>query len=133
MAFIESLRRDRAHPIFYSYSLMLPDCRWIFWWINKWNVSLKEQPMSNQVMIVLIIALAVVIVLVVYRDNLSRFTFKSKWINAGLNTHNKGVRIKKIRQNGKRNIMSVERDDVDLSGSNQNGEDNELIVKNKNS
>ena len=86
--------------------------------------------MSDQVMIVLIVALAVVIVLVVFRDKLSRFVFKAKGINAHLETHtNSGVKISKTSQKGKGHEINVERDNVDISDHKQDGEDHKLTVK----
>lgn len=86
--------------------------------------------MSDQVIIVLIIALAVVIVLVVFRKRLSRFVFKTKGINASLETQRStGVIISKTSQKGKGHEINVERDNVNISDHKQNGEDHTLSVK----
>lgn len=85
-------------------------------------------------MIVLIIALAVVIVLVVFRKRLSRFSFRAKGIITKLETHDSAsVKISGTKQKGKRHAINVGRDNVDISDYEQDGEDHKLIVKNNKS
>lgn len=77
--------------------------------------------MTEQVLITLIIAAAVV--LVVFRDRLSAFGFKisPKGGNASMKTHGPGVTISDVKQMGKENVIEVNRSNVHVQNVEQRG------------
>lgn len=97
--------------------------------------------MSDTVLVVLIIAVAIVIVLLVFREQLSRFIFKAnkEGIEAQLDTRQEqdaakprrqaGVTISKNKQFGKGNVIDVGRNDVDVEDNTQLGEDQKIMAR----
>jgi len=94
--------------------------------------------MSDTGLIVLIIAVAVVVVLYIFRNQLSRFFIKAnqEGITAELetrepsakSTEKAGVRISRSRQFGKGNILEVQRDDVVIEDPLQVGKVQKISV-----
>jgi hypothetical protein len=103
--------------------------------------------MSETVQIVLIVALVVVVMLVLFRRQLSQFFIKANkdGLEASLTTHQPAtgsgaggtaakasqasVQISGVRQLGAENTMSVGRSGVEISAIDQVGKGNELEVK----
>ena len=99
--------------------------------------------MDPKVQIVLIIALAVVVVLIVFRRRLSKFIFKadSKGINAELNAmppaaigqgKQEGIIISENKQIGRDNKIRVSKTDaVQITDNKQKGDGQEIDVSGK--
>ncbi len=88
--------------------------------------------MSDTVLIALIIAMAVVIVLIVFRNRLSNFGLKiGKRLDTKLETHSQsaGVSISKSSQIGTGHEMKVSRDNVDISEVEQVGNGHKIHVE----
>jgi hypothetical protein len=99
--------------------------------------------MNDTVWIVLIVALAVVVVLFIFRSSLSSFFLKAnkEGLEAKLQTHepadnqanpapsSSGVTISGNRQLGDRNKIVVERDQVNVRDNVQTGRRQEIEVK----
>ncbi len=87
--------------------------------------------MNNTVLIALIIAVAVVIILIVLKDRLGKFSLKANpdGINANLEARSGGVTISKSKQTGKGHDMTVSRDDVTITEYEQDGEEHKLHVE----
>lgn len=101
--------------------------------------------MTDTVLIVLIIALAVIVVLLFFRNQLSRFLFKAnrEGIEAELQTHKPvpgatsstatsgagGVAIRGNKQVGEGNAIDVGRDNVVVEDNVQRGKDQKIQVR----
>ena len=95
--------------------------------------------MSDTVLTVLIVALAVVVVLYLFRGQLRRFLFKAnrEGIEAELTTRAEagrqgrqdGINISRSKQIGKGNVIEIGRRDVNVEDALQLGEDQKIVAK----
>jgi hypothetical protein len=109
---------------------------------------MEMQSMSDTVLITLIVAISIVIVLLLFRKQLSRFLFKAsrEGVEAQLETRDStatpgsaqpiekpaksaSINIVGNRQLGKGNTVDVERSNVNVTGNTQEGQDNVILVK----
>jgi hypothetical protein len=89
--------------------------------------------MSDIVLEVLIIAVAVVVILIFFRDKLGKFYIKFKGMDASLETRNRAsVDISGNVQSGKRHKIQTNLKDVKISDNLQEGEENLIDATSEN-
>ena len=95
--------------------------------------------MSDTVLVVLIIAITVIVVLILFRKQLSRFFIRAnkEGVEAELQTHEQekpagekaGVSISGNKQIGRDNVIDVGRDNVEVEDNLQLGEGQQIKVR----
>lgn len=89
--------------------------------------------MSDTVLKVLIIAVAVVIVLVIFRDKLGKFYIKFKGMDASMETRDRAsVNISGNVQLGEKHVIQTDRSDVNISENLQEGKENLIDATSEN-
>ena len=96
--------------------------------------------MSERIWIIVVVTFGVVLTLYIFRHKLSRFKFgaNSDGVNAELETHQStgsadgkkaSVRVQGNTQVGRRNIIDVKRDDVEIKKNRQLGEEQKITAE----
>jgi hypothetical protein len=105
-------------------------------------ILFQETSMSDPVLITLIVAIAVIVVLILFRRQLSDFLFKAnkEGVEAHLKTHDPqdsqsahshGVQIRRNRLVGRDNEIEVQQEDVGVDENLVLGKEQKIQVKSK--